>query len=46
MDELASREYPVREHMGFQRRMWVIERIGWLVLAAITLLALLGLFGC
>jgi hypothetical protein len=45
MDELASRKYPVREDMRFQRRMWVIERIGWLVLAAITLLALLGLFG-
>ena len=30
MDELASRKYPVREHMGFQRRLWTIERIGWL----------------
>jgi hypothetical protein len=45
MDELASRKYPVREHMRFQRRLWVIERIGWLVLALIVLLALLGLFG-
>jgi hypothetical protein len=45
MDELASRKYPVREHMRFQRRMWVIERIGWVVLAAITLLAFSGLFG-
>jgi hypothetical protein len=45
MDELASRKYPVREHMRFQRRMWVIERVGWLVLALIVVLALLGLFG-
>jgi hypothetical protein len=45
MDELASRKYPVGEHMRFQRRMWVIERIGWLVLALIVVLALLGLFG-
>jgi hypothetical protein len=45
MDELASRKYPVREDMRFQQRMWLIERLGWLVLAAIVLLALLGLFG-
>jgi hypothetical protein len=45
MDELASRKYPVREHMRFQRRMWVVERVGWVVVAAIVLLALLGLFG-
>lgn len=45
MDELASRKYPVREHMRFQCRLWTIERIGWLVLALITVLALLGLFG-
>jgi hypothetical protein len=31
--------------MRFQRRTWLIERIGWLVLALIVLLALLGLFG-
>jgi hypothetical protein len=45
MDELTSRKYPVREHMRFQRRLWVVERAGWLVLALIMLLALLGLFG-
>jgi len=31
--------------MEFQRRTWVVERIGWLVLAAIIGAALLGLFG-
>jgi len=45
MDEFASRQYPVKEHMRFQRRMWVVERIGWSVLAAIALLGLTGLFG-
>ena len=45
MDEFASRDYPVKEHMGFQRRMWVVERTGWTVLAVIALLGLTGLFG-
>jgi hypothetical protein len=45
MDEFASRHYPIKEHMGFQRRMWVVERIGWLVLVAIALIALTGLLG-
>lgn len=45
MDEFASRKYPMQEHMRFQRRMWVTERIGWLLLALVMLLALLGLFG-
>lgn len=45
MDEFASRQYPVKEHMRFQRRMWVVERICWGVLAAIALLGLTGLFG-
>src|SRR5215475_8161443 len=30
MDELASRQYPVHEHMAFQRRMWIVQRIGWI----------------
>jgi hypothetical protein len=45
MDEFASRRYPVQEHMLFQQRMWVVQRIGWVVLAAICLAALSGLFG-
>lgn len=44
MDERDSLHYPVREHMRFQRRFWVVERIGWMVLAAIPLLALTGVF--
>lgn len=45
MEEFASRQYPVQEHMRFQRRMWVAERIGWAVFVGLALLALTGLFG-
>jgi hypothetical protein len=45
MDEFASRQYPVQEHMAFQRRTWIVQRAGWLVLALISLAALLGMFG-
>ena len=45
MDEFASRQYPVQEHMVFQRRTWIIQRIGWAILAAVCLAALTGLFG-
>jgi len=45
MDEFASRHYPVKEHMRFQRRMWVVERVGWGVLGLIAVLGLTGLFG-
>lgn len=45
MNEFASRDYPVKEHMRFQRRMWVIERAGWAVLVLIAALGLAGLFG-
>lgn len=45
MNEFASREYPVKEHMRFQRRMWVVERVGWTVLVLIAALGLAGLFG-
>lgn len=45
MDEMSSRNYPVNEHFGFQRRTWAVERIGWIVLALITLIALSGALG-
>ena len=45
MDEAASRTYPVREDMRFQRRSWLIERGGWLALAVIAVLGLSGLLG-
>ena len=45
MDELASRQYPVQEDMAFQRRMWAVQRVGWVLLGVISLAALFGLFG-
>lgn len=35
----------VDEDMAHQRKVWVIERISWLVMAAIILSAMLGLLG-
>ena len=45
MDEFASRQYPVQEHMAFQRRTWIVQRIGWFLLVAICFSAIMGLFG-
>jgi hypothetical protein len=45
MDEYVSRQYPVQEHMAFQRRTWIVQRIGWIVLAGVATAALLGAFG-
>jgi len=35
----------INEDMEFQERTWVIQRIGWVIFALVSLLALLGLFG-
>jgi hypothetical protein len=35
----------INEDMEFQRRSWIIQRIGWAVSALVILLAALGLFG-
>jgi hypothetical protein len=35
---------PIPEDMEFQQRNWAVERIGWAAMAALVLLALLGLF--
>ncbi|HWE77462.1 MAG TPA: hypothetical protein VG270_02975 [Pseudolabrys sp.] len=45
MDESASRKYPVREDMAFQRRSWMVERAGWVLLAVIALAGLTGVLG-
>jgi hypothetical protein len=45
MDEFASRDYPVQENMRFQKRSWMVERFGWLVLTVIAVVGLTGLFG-
>jgi len=45
MDEFASRNLPIREDMRFQRRSWIVERVGWWVLVLLALIALSGAFG-
>lgn len=40
-----SSDLEISEDMEFQRRTWAVERIGWIVLAALLLAAMLGLFG-
>ena len=35
----------IDEHLGFQERMWRIERAGWAAIAAIIMAAAVGLFG-
>lgn len=44
-DEFRSRDYPIREDLPLQRRLWAFERIGWYALGLIVLLTLLGAFG-
>jgi hypothetical protein len=45
MDEFASRQFPVREDMQFQRRSWMVERAGWALLVLLALVGLSGAFG-
>jgi hypothetical protein len=45
MDEFASRQVPIKEDMRFQRRSWIVERIGWSVLVLLALIGLSGAFG-
>jgi hypothetical protein len=45
MDEFASRQFPVREDMRYQRRSWIVERAGWAVLVLLALIGLSGAFG-
>lgn len=35
----------IDEHYGSQRRGWIADRIGWAVMALVTVAALVGLFG-
>jgi len=45
MDEFASRRYPINEDMAFQRRSWIVERAGWVLLVAIAAAGLSGVLG-
>jgi hypothetical protein len=44
MREETSRSQPVPEDMGFQYAFWRAERVAWVVLALVPLVALTGIF--
>jgi hypothetical protein len=44
MDEQDSRNFPIREHMRFQHATWVLQRIGWVLVAMVPVLGLAGVF--
>ncbi len=43
MHEQDSRDYPVREDMRLQNAIWAGERVLWVTLGVVLLLALAGL---
>jgi hypothetical protein len=43
-DDHRSRQFPVREDIEFQHKVWRFERVGWYVLVLLVILTLLGLF--
>jgi hypothetical protein len=44
MDDLDNRTYPFQEDMKFQRRTWLVERLGWIVMAVLVAAGLAGAF--
>lgn len=43
-EDWQSRDYPVREDMALQRKVWRFERVGWYALVVLIGLTLAGLF--
>ena len=43
-DDFKSRDYPVREDMAYQVKVWRFERWGWYVLVLLVALGLCGMF--
>lgn len=41
----AASTIQLAENMSLQERLWLMQRVGWVVFAAIILTAMLGLFG-
>jgi hypothetical protein len=41
----GARELEIKQDLVFQRREWAVQRIGWWILTAFVVAALLGLFG-
>src|SRR4029453_17543698 len=41
----AKRSLQIRENITFAHRQWVVQRVAWVGIAALLVLALLGAFG-
>ena len=44
LPHLRSRNYPIREDMAYQLKVWRFERVGWYVLVLVVVLGLVGVF--
>jgi len=44
-DEFHNRDYPIKEDMRLQARLWKLERFGWIALCGLVVITLLGVFG-
>lgn len=44
MHDRPVRPLPIADELHFQKTSWIIQRIGWAVLVAVVLAALLGVF--
>ncbi|MEK0361807.1 hypothetical protein [Pseudomonas sp. CBC3] len=44
-DEFHNRDYPIKEDMRLQTRLWTLERFGWIALCGLVAITLLGVFG-
>lgn len=44
MSNRRRREYPVHEDADYQARTWALQRVAWIILVLIPVLALSGLF--
>jgi hypothetical protein len=42
--DLKSRDYPIREDMTYQLKVWRFERLGWYMLVLLMFFGLIGLF--
>jgi hypothetical protein len=42
--DLHSRDYPIREDMSYQIKVWRFERFGWYVLVLLMVFGMIGLF--
>jgi hypothetical protein len=40
-----SRDLELLQDLSFERRDWIVERVGWVVIAIVVIAALAGLFG-